>query len=240
MNARSRLRNICAVTLMFVATLGLASAADAHGGGHGGGGGGAHGSGGGGHFGGGHFGGFHGGGRGIYGMHGAYGSRMGGWRGGGYGGYGGWGHGGWGHGGWGRGGWGAGWLGYGLLFSALPYAYSTLWWDGVPYYYADDNYYQWNDSVGEYETVQPPAGLAAQAPAEPPSTQLFAYPKNAQSSEQQAKDKQQCATWATTQTDSQANTPNSTASPSAEAWSQREKYLRAEAACLEGRGYSVR
>src|SRR5580658_8758421 len=92
--------------------------------------------------GGGHGGGFHGGGmgggggsRGSSGSRSAFGYQgsFAGWRGG----YGGW------RGGW-RGGYGGwGWLGYGLFLSALPYGYWTYWWDGVPYYYADDNYYLW-------------------------------------------------------------------------------------------------
>ena len=67
---------------------------------------------------------------------------------------------------------GAGWLGYGLFFSTLPLAYATYYWDGVPYYYADDNYYQWDSAANAYETVEPPAAVANQvaaaAPADPP------------------------------------------------------------------------
>src|ERR1035438_6529469 len=69
------------------------------------------------------------------------------------------GHGGFGHYGGYRGGWGYGWrggywgpwgwggLGLGLYFATLPLYYSTVWWDGVPYYYADDTYYRWNGTV---------------------------------------------------------------------------------------------
>ena len=186
-------------------------------------------AGGGGHagFGGGHAGfggGFHGGGaargyRGGYaGRGGYYGGRGGyyGGRGGYYGGY--------------YGGWpylyGA--LGYGLFFGALPYAYSTYWWDGVPYYYANDNYYQWDADANAYETVAPPPAVAAAATqgsttaAPPAATELFAYPRANQSAEQQARDRTECGQWATKQTQNHAD------------------YLRAEAACLSGRNYSVR
>ena len=106
----------------------------------------------GGHGGGGsHAGAFRGGGRAGYGLHGGYGYR-GGWRGYGY-----------------YGGWGWGGLGYGLFFGALPFYYSTLWWDGVPYYYAHGDYYMWNGAVGEYETVPPPPELESQAAAQQPS-----------------------------------------------------------------------
>jgi len=57
---------------------------------------------------------------------------------------------------------GFGILGYGLFFDALPLHYSTLWWGGTPYYYANDNYYQWNGAVSLYETVRPPRDLASQ------------------------------------------------------------------------------
>jgi hypothetical protein len=54
---------------------------------------------------------------------------------------------------------------------------------------------------------------------------LFAYPKSGQSAEQQTRDRQECRNWAASQaasgTDNQGN-------------------LRAQAACLEGRGYSVK
>ena len=85
-----------------------------------------------------------------------HGGHFGGW----HGGYGGW-HGGYGWRGgfWGPWGWGWGGLGLGLYFATLPYYYSTYWWGGVPYYYADNTYYRWNAGVGQYETVAPPAGI---------------------------------------------------------------------------------
>lgn len=145
-----------------------------------------------------------------YGYRGGYG-----WR-GGYGGY-----------------YGGGWpyfygaLGYGLFFGALPYAYSTYWWDGVPYYYANNNYYQWDAGANAYETVAPPPTLApgaAQAATGAPSvqTELFAYPRSNQSAQQQARDRSECEKWAAGQAHNHPDT------------------LRAQAACLEGRGYSVR
>jgi hypothetical protein len=153
---------------------------------------------GGGHGGGGHAGGFGSHGGGFSRFHAGYGYR------GGFGGrYGAW------YGDYGYGGWA--WPGYGLF--------------PVPYY-ADDNYYMWDNSIGEFEGVNPPAEILEQASMQPTPTELFAYPKNAQSAELQAQDKQQCQSWAQSQT-----TPGS---------AQRQDYLRAQAACLQGRGYSVR
>jgi hypothetical protein len=183
------------------------------GGGHGGGGGGGHGAGGGGGYGGNRV------GYGSYGGHGGYGGRGGyGWRGG-------------------YGGWGWGGLGLGLYFATLPFYYSTLWADGVPYYYADDNYYQWDSNVGQYETVNPPAEVQRQAAMQSPN--LITYPKNGQSEAQQATDISECRTWAAAQSGfdpTQTATQEATTGPT----SKRADYMRAQAACLEGRGYSVR
>jgi hypothetical protein len=169
---------------------------------------------------GGHFGGFRGGHFG--------GGHFGGFRGGfgwrGYGFYGPW-------------GWGG--LGLGLYFATLPSYYSTYWWGGIPYYYADNTYYRWNAGVGQYETVGRPVDVqnppGAGAVADGSSGELIAYPKNGQSQEQQGKDKYECHHWAAGQTGFDPS-QGSAAGPV----SRRSDYLRAQAACLEGRGYSVR
>jgi hypothetical protein len=190
----------------------LASGGGFGGGGHGGGGHGG-GGGGGGHFGGG---GHSAGGRAGFAGHG------------GYGGY---------RGGWGYGGWGWGGLGLGLYFATLPYYYSTFWADGMPYYYADDNYYQWDGAVGEYQTVNPPADIRRQASEQSPD--LMAYPKNGQTTEQQATDKSDCRVWAVGQTGIDP-TQVATAQVAAIGSNRRSDFMRAQAACLEGRGYSVK
>jgi hypothetical protein len=208
------------------------------GGGHAGGGGGHFGGGGGGHFAGGHAGGY---GGGYHGGYGGYRGGYGGWRGG----YGGWrgGYGGW-RGGWGCCGWGWGWggLGLGLYFASLPLYYQTYWWDGVPYYYADNTYYTYDPNAKQYQTVAPPDGLQTQVGAEAggtaggapmTGTDLMAYPKNGQSADQQGKDKFECHKWAVGQTGYDPTTGGAAAS------GKRNDYMRAQAACLEGRGYSV-
>ena len=211
--------------LMSLVLIGSASAGPG-GGGHGGGGGGFHGGGGSVHGGSrGSFGHYFGGGYrgGYYGSHGYYGGRYG---------YGRW-----------RGGWNG--FGFGLYVPFLPWGYETLWWGGVPYYYANDDYYLWDDSVGEYQEVQPPAGPPQAAPdgVSGPSdltatAHLFAYPKGGQSPEQQARDRDECRHWAQSQTgfdsmQAQTNEAN-------DSTAKRQGYLRAEAACLEGRNYSVK
>jgi hypothetical protein len=74
----------------------------------------------------------------------------------------------------------------------------------------------------------PPGGApnaGAPEPAYPAAggRQLFVYPKNGQSDEQQSIDKRECEKWASDQV----------------AGSNGRDYQRAMAACLEGRGYSV-
>jgi hypothetical protein len=209
MQNRTKLRR--SLVLACLATIGLASGtaalAQSHGGGHA-----AVGGRGGAYAGRGAYGGY----RGGYG----YGYRGGyGWRGGYYG------------------GWGWGGLGLGLYFAALPLYYSTLWWDGIPYYYADNTYYRYDGSIGRYETVAPPPQLQDQVAAqEPVGTDLIAYPKNGQSAEQQAKDKYECHHWATTQS---GFDPTQGAAATATA-GKRTDYMRAQEACLDGRGYSVK
>jgi len=218
--------------------------------GPGGGGGGGGGHGGGGHGGGGgHAGGFFGGGRGSYGgwhggyggwhggyggWHGGYGYRGYGWRGGGYG---------WPGYGW-RGGWGGWGWGLGVYVPFLPWYYDTYWWNGVPFYYADGNYYTWDGDAGEYQAVEPPQGLSStppqgtSTPSDAPavSPELYAYPKSGQTEAQQKQDRDECSRWATAQT---GFDPTQLAAAETGRTS-RQAYMHAEAACLEARNYSVR
>ena len=137
-------------------------------------------------------------------------------------------------------------MGLGWYVPALPLGYSTLWWGGVPYYYADDSYYLWNNGVGEYEAVEPPAGPADGAPPtsapakDPPYTtsELFAYPKAGQSEEQQTRDRDECRKWASSQTGIDPTQSKDT--PTDEDTQKRQEYLRAESACLQARNYSVK
>jgi hypothetical protein len=119
-------------------------------------------------------------------------------------------------------------------------AYATYWYGGTPYYYANDVYYTYNPEYEGYVATDPPpvgdsgaaaegAGPAAGAP--PPSDgaaagQIFMYPRNGQSAEQQAADKAQCQQWAAQQAGQVAQNGSD--------------YQRAMVACVEGRGYSAR
>ena len=150
------------------------------------------------------------------------------------------------HGGYWRGGfWPRAWYGPGFswFLPVLPLAYATYWWGGVPYYYANDVYYTYDPSYEGYVATDPPpvsssggdASGAATAPtgAQPSDPtqqggagQIFMYPKNGQSVEQQAQDKAECQQWATQQAGQVAQNGSD--------------YQRAMVACVEGRGYSAR
>jgi hypothetical protein len=191
--------------------------------------------------------GFHGG---AYATHGGYGyGHPGGYYGHGYGGYG---HGYYGHGYstgayWRGGYWHGGFwprayygLGFSWFLPVLPLAYATYWWGGIPYYYANDVYYTYDPSYEGYVATDPPPvtdGSGAPAEGAPPNVgpppsdgaaagQIFMYPKNGQSAEQQAQDKAECQQWAAQQAGQVAQNGSD--------------YQRAMTACVEGRGYSAR
>lgn len=135
-------------------------------------------------------------------------------------------------------------LGFSWFLPVLPLAYATYWYDGMPYYYANDVYYTWNPDYSGYTATDPPpvadesgsasADGAAQGSADAPqpaampmdagaAAQIFMYPKNGQSEQQQSVDKRECQQWAM----GQAGTQNP------------GDYRRAMMACVEGRGYSA-
>ncbi|CAN5299370.1 DUF6515 family protein [soil metagenome] len=137
----------------------------------------------------------------------------------------------------------------GIFVPLLPPAYSTVWLGGSPYYYANGVYYA-NAGAQGYTVVAPPPGAEdaeppiAQAPpppayqppppqpAPPPpqprraaSVEPIVYPRNGQSPQQTEADRADCNAWANTQ-------PRATSDISV--------FQRGFAACLDGRGYTVR
>ncbi len=57
---------------------------------------------------------------------------------------------------------GVGASGLGCISQPCLIYYTTYYWGGVPYYYADNTYYTWDPNANQYVTVAPPAGLQAQ------------------------------------------------------------------------------
>ena len=126
-------------------------------------------------------------------------------------------------------------IGIGVAF--LPPYYSTVWFGGIPYYYADNTYYLWRPERREYVVTAPPEGAPATT-SPPVSPELFAYPRNGQSQEQQSRDRYESHRWANGQSGFDPTQPLGGVDAS-EADARRGDYQRAEKTCLEGRGYSV-
>ena len=134
----------------------------------------------------------------------------------------------------------------GLFMTVLPPFYTTIWFGGLPYYYANDVYYQWLPDQGGYVVVNAPPGAdqpgAAPQSAPPPAPaadNFYIYPRNGQTQEQQAADRYECHNWAKSQTGFDPTAPaGGGQGPTAGASS--DQYQRAITACLEARGYSVR
>ncbi len=149
----------------------------------------------------------------------------------------------------------------GLVLPMLPPFYSTVWLGGVPFYYANNVYYQWSPGASGYTVVAPPPGAdqpqdpgngpppdnagpppgyapaptyaPAPAPSAPAADGFYMYPRTGQSATQQAADRYECSGWARSQTGFEGSRPDLTPE-------QREQFHRAITACLEARGYSVR
>ena len=127
---------------------------------------------------------------------------------------------------------------YGIGVGVLPPYYSTLWYGGSPYYYADSTYYAYRPERREYVVTEPPPG---EARVEQPtgSDEIFVYPRDGQSEEQQATDRYECHRWAADRTGFDPTRPAGNVAET-DMTSKRVDYRRAESACLEGRGYTVR
>jgi uncharacterized protein DUF6515 len=130
-------------------------------------------------------------------------------------------------------------IGIGVGF--LPPYYTRVWFGGMPYYYADDTYYLWRPERREYVVTEPPRGASARVDdsRSTGSDEIFVYPKNGQTEEQQATDRYECHAWAVQKTGFDPTRPSGNVEES-EIDSKQADYRRAEGACLEARGYSVK
>jgi hypothetical protein len=118
----------------------------------------------------------------------------------------------------------------GVVISALPAYRTVVTLGGASYLYANGVYYR-EHAGGGYEVVPSPiVGDAA-------SQRTYVYPKLNQSAEKQASDEYECHRWAVDQT---GFDPTAAATGQGTGPAQRSDYVRAQTACLEGRGYTVR
>lgn len=134
---------------------------------------------------------------------------------------------------------------FGVVVPALPPGCATLWLGGSSYYYANGVYYANAVGTPGYVVVAPPPNVATAAvqppvpatPMAPPPARedLVAYPRNGQSQAQMFSDRADCARWAAGQSGYESAPAGSSADPA-----RQDAYRRAESACLDGRGYTVR
>jgi hypothetical protein len=127
----------------------------------------------------------------------------------------------------------------GIGLSVLPPFYTTVRFGGVPYYYANNAYYVWRPDQQLYQVTTPPAEPDSGTTTAPNSQDLFVYPKNGQSQQQQSADRYDCHSWAVQQSGFDPMQPLGGVSES-QAKSKRADYQRAETACLEARNYTVK
>jgi len=83
---------------------------------------------------------------------------------------------------------------------------------------------------------QPPVYVQ---PAPSSTERIFVYPRQGQSEELQAKDRYECHSWAVSQTHYDPTQPTSGMSE-AQLNQMRADYQRAQGACLDGRGYTMK
>lgn len=126
---------------------------------------------------------------------------------------------------------------HGAVVPWLPVFRTVVVVGGLSYLMLNDTWYR-ERSDGGYEVVPPPAEAPPSGvPAQP--ERLYVYPARGQSAQVQAADEYDCHRWAARQSGydptAQATGQGPIASPA-----QRDDYRRAQVACLEGRGYTVK
>ena len=135
---------------------------------------------------------------------------------------------------------------FGLFVPFLPFAYTTIWISGIPYYYANETYY--TETPGGYVVVEPPQDQR-EVSETPPDTQqsnestenkMFIYPRKGQSEKQQANDRYECHTWAVGQTNYDPTIIPPSGIPVDQIMQKRADYQRAMGVCLDSRGYTAK
>jgi len=126
---------------------------------------------------------------------------------------------------------------FGVVVPLLPPFYTTIWVGNVPYYYADGVYYRWLAGEQAYVVSEPPPEKQV-VPESAIPKELYIYPKQGQSQQQQDNDRYECHRWSTKQTGFDPTQPGGNVTPEQNA-GKHVDYQRAMKACLEARGYSV-
>ncbi|GAA6169780.1 hypothetical protein NBRC116591_35910 [Sessilibacter corallicola] len=120
----------------------------------------------------------------------------------------------------------------GVHVSHLPIGYTTVVVGAATYFLAHDIYYKKHGK--DYVVVEPPEGKTTTvAASDSQNSEWLIYPAEGQSDKELERDRYQCHRWAVSQSDYDP-------SRSKNQHSKRDDYYRAQAACLEGRGYVVK
>ncbi len=122
---------------------------------------------------------------------------------------------------------------YGLFVRSLPGYSSSFYYGDTRYYYYDDTYYTYEPNRGGYVVSPSPYDDGEDSYDDAADEDLYIYPAQAQSEQQQADDRYACHRWAVKESgydpiDAEYDRD------------RRAGYLRAITACLTGRGYSVK
>ena len=136
-----------------------------------------------------------------------------------------------GHGGggghWSGGGHGGWWVPWAILGGAAILA---------PYFYSP-----YDEPPPVMIREQPPVYFQPVPSVMPSSTErIFVYPRLGQTEELQAKDRYECHSWALSQTGYDPTQPSAGDMPAAQRNQMSADYQRAQGACLDGRGYTVK
>ncbi|MFT5350393.1 MAG: hypothetical protein ACI909_003017 [Planctomycetota bacterium] len=123
----------------------------------------------------------------------------------------------------------------GIGISILPAGYRTHHYGRHNYYSANGIFYQWDDGRRNYLVINNPEPLVGITTNATTVSEQFVYPRQGQSNTQTSRDQYECYLWAVDHTGvepSQINDPGSI--------NNVDDYQRANGACLEARGYSVK
>jgi hypothetical protein len=123
---------------------------------------------------------------------------------------------------------------YGVVVAGLPAFATVVTIGGLGYWYANGVYYR-EYSSGGYEVV--PSPIVGAPSSTGTVARTYIYPRNGQSAEKQASDEYECHRWAVNQT---GFDPTAVANGQSTVSTQGSDYARAQGACLEGRGYTIR
>lgn len=123
---------------------------------------------------------------------------------------------------------------YGAVVPVLPWAATVLVVGTTSYWYCDGVYYRRLPSDAGYQVVDGPEQVGDGRIVD---ERLYVYPRNGQSMQQQASDEYDCHRWAVDQT---GFDPTSESAWNVQSLDRRDDYRRAQTACLDGRGYTVK